>query len=372
MTIRAVLAGAGHAHLQLIADAAALRRSGVAPILISPPVFQYSGLATGVLSGAVEPHEAEIDVAALARHHGVEHRIGEVEKVSLGERKLSITGGETLGFDAISLNVGSGVRVPAALKGVPGVWPAKPLARLFALRRRLEAGFAADRRCPALVVAGRGPTGYEIAAALAGLCERHGIAPHITLAGFGDVRTWAPKGALAWLEAQLTRRGVVILADRVEQIAGSRCTLASGRELNCDALILATGLAAPPLIASLGLPVDGRGRLLTTPMLNAAGDPHVFATGDCGTIVIAPRPFAGVFGVRSAGTLAHNLAALADGGIFQTYRPQTNWLSIMDLGDGSGLALRGGAWWQGCAALKLKRLIDRRFISRYRRRGRSA
>ena len=92
MTLRAVLAGAGHAHLQLIANADALRRSGVAPVLISPAVFRYSGLASGVLSGAVEPEEAEIDVAALARHHGVEHRIGEIETVDLHNRTISAAG----------------------------------------------------------------------------------------------------------------------------------------------------------------------------------------------------------------------------------------------------------------------------------------
>lgn len=369
MTLRAVLAGAGHAHLQLIANADALRRSGVAPVLISPAVFRYSGLASGVLSGAVEPEEAEIDVAALARHHGVEHRIGEIETVDLHNRTISAAGGATLAFDAVSFNVGSEVRTPAALDGVAGIWPVKPLAGLLALRRHLEAVFAAERRCPALVVAGRGQTGYEIAAALAGLCERHGIAPRLTLAGPAESVQWAPRAAVARLETLLARRGIAIVSDGVADIADGRCRLASGRTLTCDALVLATGLAAPPLIASLGLPVDDRGRLLTMPMLNAAADPRVFGAGDCATIEAAPRPFAGVFGVRSAGILAGNLSALAQGGPLGSYRPQASWLAIMDLGDGTGLAMRGGRWWLGRPALALKRWIDRRFIARYRRRG---
>lgn len=369
MTLRAVLAGAGHAHLQLIADADALRRAGVAPVLISPAVLRYSGLASGVLSGAVEPHEAEIDVAALARHHGVEHRVGEVEAVDLDSRTAALAGEATIGFDAVSFNIGSVVHAPAALDGVPGVWPVKPLAGLLGLRRHLEAAFAAERGCPALVVAGRGQTGYEIAAALAGLCERHGLAPRLTLAGPAESVRWAPRSAVARLETLLARRGVVIVSDGVADFADGRCTLASGRTLSCDALVLATGLAAPPLIASLGLPVDDRGRLLTTPMLNAAADPRVFAAGDCATIEAAPRPFAGVFGVRAAGILAGNLSALARGGPLGSYRPQARWLAIMDLGDGTGLAMRGGRWWLGRPALVLKRWIDRRFIARYRRSG---
>lgn len=59
-----------------------------------------------------------------------------------------------LAFDAVSFNVGSEVRTPAALDGVAGIWPVKVWAGLLALRRHLEAVFAAERRCPALVVAG--------------------------------------------------------------------------------------------------------------------------------------------------------------------------------------------------------------------------
>jgi NADH dehydrogenase FAD-containing subunit len=366
VTLRAVLAGAGHAHLHVVKDAGDLRRAGVEPILISPAIFRYSGLASGVLSGAIEPGEAEIDIAALAGRYSVEHIVADVEAIERGARTLALSDGGTVTFGALSLNIGSRVRVPSGLENLPAVWPVKPLEGLFKLRLHLEACFAASGRCPEIVVAGRGLTGYEIAAALAGLSERFGVVPSVTLVGPDEDVVWAPLAARLSLEARLGRRGIVIVSGKATGHSEGQCLLSSGRQMPCDILVLATGLVAPPLIGTLGLPVDAAGRLVTKPELNTVADPSLFAAGDCGVIGAAERPPAGVFGVRAATTLAGNLRALGLSQPLQSYRPQTRWLKILDLGDGTGLAMRGGLWWLGRAALALKRRIDRQFMARYR------
>ncbi len=79
-----------------------------------------------------------------------------------------------------------------------------------------------------------------------------------------------------------------------------------------------------------------------------------------------PRPAAGVFGVRAAPVLLDNLAALGLDRPLRPYKPQKRWLSIMDLGDGRGLATRGGLWSLGRIALWLKRRLDHDFIRRMR------
>ena len=129
---------------------------------------------------------------------------------------------------------------------------------------------------------------------------------------------------------------------------------------------MATGLAAPPLIADLALPVDGDGRLLVTSSLQSVDDPAIFAAGDCAVIRNHPRPAEGVFGVRAGPVLLDNLAALGLGRPLRPYKPQERWLSIMDLGDGHGLAARGRLWSLGRIALWLKRRLDHDFIRRTR------
>ena len=75
---------------------------------------------------------------------------------------------------------------------------------------------------------------------------------------------------------------------------------------------------------------------------------------------------AGVFGVRAAPVLLNNLAALADGRPVRRFNPQRSWLSIMDLGDGQGMAIRGAFWSLGRPALRLKRYLDLDFVRRMR------
>lgn len=363
--LRIVLAGAGHAHLHVLQSADELRAVGVEPILVSPATFDYSGLATAVLSGALPPARARLDVAALAARLGVPHVPEEVAAVDLSARRLRLSDGQDLAYDAVSFNVGSITDAPGKLGGDGGAWPVKPLARLFALRAQVETYIREQGESPAIVVTGGGPTGFEVAAALAGLSERNGVRPDLRLV-HRSAPDWAPPRALTRLAITLARRGVTKEEGEVVSREPGRCVLADGRALPCDLLVLATGLTAPPVIAALGLPLSEDGRLEVGPDLRTMGDPAVFAVGDCAVIAGAPRPAAGVFGVRAAPVLVHNLGALANGSEMRPYAPQSRWLSILDLGDGTGLALRGGLWSQGRGALALKRRIDLGFLDRLR------
>jgi NADH dehydrogenase FAD-containing subunit len=359
---RAVLVGAGHAHLHVIHQAHRFANAGIELVLISPPTFLYSGLATAVLSGAL-PREAHvIDVQDLARACGVRYICDTVQAVDRGSGHLRLTEGAFVEFDAISFNVGSIVDDPNMLATSLDVWTVKPLERVLELRLRVEADLTARRRCPSIVIAGGGQTAFEVAAALCGLCERAKVRPNITVVGEIPEIQWAPPAATRRLVESLQDRGVVVVPGRVIARGPKLCALASGRQLDCKALVLATGLAAPALMEQLDLAVDHDGRLLTSKSLQALDDRRVFAAGDCGVVQSDPRPCVGVFGVRAGPVLAGNLLAFISGGRLATFRPQRRWLSIMDLGDGTGLALRGRAWWMGRAALRLKRHLDRGFV----------
>lgn len=362
---RVVLVGAGHAHLHIVRHAAVLRAAGVDPILVAPPLFHYSGLATGVLSGALSGGQAQIDIAALASHFGVQHFAAEATAIDRPGRCLRLTDSQDLTFDAVSLNVGSVTPDPGGLGRGLDVWPTKPLTGLIDLRARVESHIRERGASPAIVVAGGGLSGFEIAAALAGLAERKGAYPRIHLV-MKSPATWAPRQAITRLSAALRRRGVVLLSDEVVERGVATCELSGGRRLPCDMLVLAAGLSAAPIVASLGLPLSGDGRLRLGPTLQSLSDPAIFAAGDCSAVEGFPRPAAGVFGVRAAPVLLHNLAALGSGEPLRRYVPQRRWLSIMDLGDGTGLAMRGQLWWMGRSALALKRRIDLGFVGRMR------
>ena len=358
--VRVVLAGAGHAHLRVLGRAGTLRAAGVEPILVAPPAFHYSGLATAVLSGPLPPERAVLDVAALAARFGVPHIAGKVAAVDRQARRLCLSDGQELAYDAVSFNIGSVTDSGGDLPGEGETWRVKPLSGLSGLRARLD-DHIADGVSPSTMVAGGGPTGFEVAAALAGRMERAGLSPRVVILR-RSTPDWAPGRALERLSAALQRRGVQQVSGEAAGRRLGEVLLSEGGALPCDLLVMATGLQAPAVIADLGLPLSEDGRLAVGPTLQSPEDPAVLAVGDCAVITGSPRPPAGVFGVRAAPILAHNLAALATDARLATYAPQSRWLSILDLGDGTGLALRGRFWSLGRGALMLKRRLDLGFV----------
>lgn len=329
-----ILVGAGHAHLLLVPRAAELRAAGIEPVLVAPRLFHYSGLATGVLSGALPDAADEIDVARLCARHGIQFVDG-LFGAAEGER-IVLCDGRRLGFDLASFAVGS--HVEAAFPATA----AKPLANLKALRNALRAAPGAR-----VVVAGAGPTGTEIAACLAGLSERGGLKLGISLCG-PRREEWRR------LDRSLARRGVALFDAKVVEHRAGEAVLGDGAILGCDHLVAATGLAP-----------NGPG-LDVVETLQSRDDPRIFAAGDCANFLARPLPRHGVFAVRQAPVLLRNLIAAAGGAPLEPYRPQRRWLSIMDLGDGTGFATWGPFAHRSRAALALKRRLDLAFVGQFR------
>jgi NADH dehydrogenase FAD-containing subunit len=331
-----ILLGAGHAHLLLVERAADLRAAGLEPVLVAPRIFHYSGLATGVLSGALPEGANEVDVAALCARYGIDF-IDSVFKV-IEDDRIVLSDGRCLSFDFASFAIGSHV------EGAFPATAAKPLANLTALARTLRA--APGSR---VVVAGAGPTGTEIAASLAGLSAREGLELAINLCG--------PRGrgrGRDRLYRSLEQRGIGLFGVRVANHRPGEALLADGTSLPCEHVVTATGLVP-----------NGPGfDVLET--LRSRDDPRIFAAGDCANFLVQPLPKHGVFAVRQAPVLLRNLIAAARGTPLVSYRPQRRWLSIMDLGDGSGFATWGALAHRSRAALLLKRRLDLAFVGRFR------
>ena len=150
------MVGAGHAHLQLVREAGRLHAAGLEVTLIAPPRFQYSGLASGILSGALAEEAGEIDVAALAAGVGLRHLTEPVNAIDRTARSLVLAGGASEPFDLLSLNIGSVAADPYDLAAQTGVWPVKPLVNLFALRTSVETVITRGAATPRIVVAGGG------------------------------------------------------------------------------------------------------------------------------------------------------------------------------------------------------------------------
>jgi len=354
-----LLVGAGHAHLHVVKRAGELAAAGYRVTLLAPRFFNYSGVASATAAGALATDAGRIDVRALAGDFGVEFH--EDTLISLDpELRIAITSdGAQLSYDVLSVNIGSVVE-PAGMHVHPTVLRVKPLSGLADLDVRLRN----SARTPAatVTVVGGGATGLELAAHLA---VRRDVAL-VRLVECGPVvGADLPEGARRRMGRLLAARGVDVRTGCVVRDVGERQLVCDdGNEISHDVALLATGLSAPPLLAELGLG-DENGVPVRATLQHVDRD-EIYAVGDCARFLPGPLPRIGVHGVRQGPVLQRSLLARLRGECLPLYQPQRRALSILDLGDGVGLAVRGRWWWYGAGPLRLKRFIDRRWLRSYR------
>lgn len=346
-----VLIGGGHTHVQV------LRRHRQRPfaarlsIVLDHPEAVYSGMVPGVVAGQYRPADVTIDVWALARTAGVRVIDGAALRIDTERGRVEVADHAPIAFDAASVDIGSTV----AGLDLPGV-------RAHALATRPIGRFVAqvDARLAAapdgtLVVVGTGAAGIELA-----WCLRARTGRPVTLIGQSTP-------TLAWLQAR--RPGQVAhLAARVAEVTADGVVLTDGTAVPAALTVWATGAAAHPLAEASGLPHTD-GYLRVGPTLQVEGHPRLYAAGDCARVVDPrsgrPVPKAGVYAVREGPVLCANLDARLSGTDPAPYRPQADFLRLLNLGDGRALAQRYGRTVEGAWAWRLKDRIDRRFMAMF-------
>jgi NADH dehydrogenase len=95
----------------------------------------------------------------------------------------------------------------------------------------------------------------------------------------------------AYTEKLLRKRGVDLrLRTTIDAVEAGAVTLSDGTRVETDTLVWAAGIAANPILADLGLPLDERGRVIVDETLKVDGVDGVWALGDCARVPNAATP----------------------------------------------------------------------------------
>ncbi|MFN6978917.1 MAG: selenide, water dikinase SelD, partial [Gemmobacter sp.] len=262
-------------------------------------------------------------------------------------------------YDIASIDIG----ITADLPDLPGFADhavgAKPLGAFAVRWAAFVAAVQAGRSDPAVAVIGSGVGGVELALACA---YRLGPRAQVTVieraaaplpgVGAGARGRLLKAAGLLGVTLRLGAAPVAVTAEGV--------TLADGTAVPARFVIGAAGARPQPWLATTGLPLTD-GFVTVGPTLQSA-DPAIFAAGDCAHMAHAPRPKAGVFAVRQAPVLFHNLRAAASGGSLRPYRPQRDYLKLISRGSRTAVADRGGLAIGGAWLWRVKDRIDRAFM----------
>jgi selenide,water dikinase len=356
-----VLVGGGHAHALVLRMLAMDPVPGARLTLVSPASHTpYSGMLPGLVAGHYRFEDTHIDLARLCQWAGVRFLRDTVTALDPARQELHFAERPPLGYDLLSLDVGS----QPTLDVVPGARehavPVKPVAEFW---QRWQAGLATHRG-QRIAVVGGGAGGFELALAMAHALAGSGAT--LVLYCGGALLPGYHRSARAAARDAIGRLGVTLEEGaRVAGVQAGELCLEDGRRQPFDSLYWCTAAAAAPWVKASGLAVDERGFLAVDDTLRSVDDGRIFAAGDIATQVNHPRPKAGVYAVRQGPALAHNLRASLSGGSLREHRPQQRFLSLLSLGDRRATADRGPFSATGAWVWRWKDHIDRSFMRRF-------
>ncbi|KPA21927.1 Selenide, water dikinase [Shimia sp. SK013] len=365
-----VLVGGGHTHALMLRMWGMKPLAGARLTLINPgATAPYSGMLPGHIAGHYTRDALEIDLVQLARFSGARLIMAPATDIDPEAKTISVAGRGKIAYDVASLDVGIHGKMPW-VSGFPqyGVG-AKPLD-VYAAKWAAFLERASGEITPDVAVIGGGVAGVELALAMAHALKAKGAVPKVHVIEASDQITRQTAGAEAPLRKAMARLGVKVLTQAaVAEVTADAVILADGRRVASHFIVAAAGGFAHPWVANAPLPLTEDGFVRVDHRLLAEGFDDLFAAGDCAELVDTPRPKAGVFAVRAAPVLAHNLRAALTGAKMQKFKPQEDYLKLISLGGKKALAAK---WGRTFAATGLKaplwrwkNHIDRKFMHQF-------
>jgi NADH dehydrogenase len=282
----------------------------------------FQPLLYQVATASLSPADIASPIRWILRHQSnVQVLLADASAIEPEPQRVLIDGG-SVDYDYLVVATGATHAYfghPEWAEGAPGL---KTLDDALEIRRQILLAFeaaeresdpAARTRLLTFVIIGGGPTGVELAGALAEIAQQtlredfRSIRPEsariILLEGGPYILPTFPDSLRHAASDSLTRLGVdVKVGSMVTGIDASlvtwRSPVAGTHELEhrieAQTVLWAAGVAASPLVKSLGAPLDRAGRVLAEPTLTVPGHPQVFVVGDVCALQQEGRPLPGV------------------------------------------------------------------------------
>ena len=290
--------------------------------LFQPLLYQVAtaGLSPGEIAYPIR--------AVLGRQRNAQVLLAEVTAVNVQRRKVILRDGE-LDYDFLVLATGAGHSYFGHNEWEPWAPGLKTLEDALEIRRRILLAFEKaeretdDGRRQALltfVIVGGGPTGVELAGAIAEISRRvmvedfRAINPQearILLVEAGPrILAAFPEELSAKAEESLKKLGVEVRKNCAVTSVAPEVIVAGGQTIPTRTTLWAAGVMASPLARSLEVPLDRAGRVQVQPDLTVPGQPEVFVVGDLAAFVHRtgkPLPGIAPVAIQQGRHAAHNI-----------------------------------------------------------------
>jgi NADH dehydrogenase len=229
--------------------------------------------------------------------------LGVVAAVDTQNRTVLLEDGGRVNYDTLVLATGARHAYFGHDEWEPYAPGLKTLEDATSIRRRILLSFERaeretdpERRTALLtfVIVGGGPTGVELAGAIAELANqnlpqeyRHidtRKARVVLIEAGPRILPGFTEDLSAYAHASLERLGVEIQLKQAVSECSEQGVIYGGRPLAAKVILWAAGVRASAAAAWAGLPADNAGRAQVEPDLSAPGHPEIFVIGDTATI----------------------------------------------------------------------------------------
>lgn len=239
--------------------------------------------------------------------------LGEVNGVDTVQKDVLLADGRRLHYDWLILATGATHTYFGHDEWetyAPGL---KRIDDATTLRRRILLAFeraenttdeAERKRLMTFAVVGAGPTGVEMAGAIAELSRRaiaqdfRAIDPRKTrillVEGGPRVLAALPESLSAFALTELQKKGVEVLLNTAVTGCDAQGLSLGDEHLPAATVIWAAGVAASPAARWLGVAADRAGRVQVTPDLTAPGYENIFVVGDTAAVQYKGKPVPGI------------------------------------------------------------------------------
>ena len=274
----------------------------------------FQPLLYQVATASLSPGDIASPIRWVLRHQqNVQVLLADARAIDPSARRVTLDPGPEISYDYLILATGAAHSYfghPEWAARAPGL---KTLDDALEIRRRVLLAFEAaererdpqaQRRLLTFVIVGGGPTGVELAGALAEIARQslrqdfRSIRPEsariILLEGGPHVLATFPATLQRAARASLARLGVEVRTGSVVTNVDEQGVQFGGEHISAQTVLWAAGVAASPLARSLGVPLDRAGRVLAEPTLRVPGHAEIFVVGDVCALHQDGRPLPGV------------------------------------------------------------------------------
>lgn len=372
-----VFIGGGHTHALALRAFAMKPMAGVRITLVSEQTLTpYSGMLPGFVAGHYTLEQTHIDLNRLCQWAGVRWIKGSATHIDPDNKTIVVSLNQSagiehslsLGYDKLSIDTGStpDLSVPGAARYAVGVKPVSHFNQIW--NGLLGASAVVDEQRWGVIGAGAG--GVELVLAMAHrLRNKSNLQFHLVYSS-DRVLPGYPAKLVSKVEAALASFNIQTHGNfRVAKVTENGLESKQGETLELDKSIWCTGASAAKWLKQTGIAVSERGFISVNSLLQSTSHTDIYAVGDCADMLEDPRPKAGVYAVRQAPYLVDNLRAAFTGAKTKPVALQSDFLSLLSLGDKTAVGCRSGWVASGQWVWRLKHYIDDKFMQRLNEPG---